>query len=49
MIKFRGLAKFEKLLDELMTPRLLTAVFSAIDYRSLQMRPVADPIGRNPF
>lgn len=36
MIKFRGLAKFEKLLDELMTPRLLTAVFSAIDYESLQ-------------
>ena len=36
MIKFRRLAKFEKLLDELMTPRLLTAVFSAIDYESLQ-------------
>ena len=35
-IKFRRLAKFEKLLDELMTPRLLTAVFSAIDYESLQ-------------
>ena len=36
MIKFRALSKFESLLLELMTPRLLTAVFSAIDYESLQ-------------
>ena len=36
MIKFRALSKFEALLDGLMTPRLLTAVFSAIDYESLQ-------------
>lgn len=36
MIKFRSLSKFEALLDGLMTPRLLTAVFSAIDYESLQ-------------
>jgi transcription elongation GreA/GreB family factor len=36
MIKFRALSKFEALLLELMTPRLLTAVFSAIDYESLQ-------------
>jgi transcription elongation factor GreA len=36
MIKFRKLSKFEKLLEKLMTPQLLTAVFSAIDYESLQ-------------
>lgn len=36
MIKFRALSKFKALLDGLMTPRLLTAVFSAIDYESLQ-------------
>ena len=36
MIKFRGLSKFEELLAKLMSPRLLTAVFSAIDYESLQ-------------
>ena len=36
MIKFRSLSKFESLLNNLMTPRLLTAVFSAIDYESLQ-------------
>jgi transcription elongation factor GreA len=36
MIKFRSLSKFEALLEGLMTPRLLTAVFSAIDYESLQ-------------
>ena len=36
MIKFRGLTKFEALLEKLMTPQLLTAVFSAIDYESLQ-------------
>ena len=36
MIKFRGMSKFEALLEKLMTPQLLTAVFSAIDYESLQ-------------
>jgi len=36
MIKFRKLSKFETLLEKLMTPQLLTAVFSAIDYESLQ-------------
>ena len=36
MIKFRKLSKFEALLEKLMTPQLLTAVFSAIDYESLQ-------------
>jgi transcription elongation GreA/GreB family factor len=36
MIKFRGVSKFEALLEKLMTPQLLTAVFSAIDYESLQ-------------
>jgi transcription elongation factor GreA len=36
MIKFRKLSKFESLLEKLMTPQLLTAVFSAIDYESLQ-------------
>jgi len=36
MIKFRKVSKFEKLLEKLMTPQLLTAVFSAIDYESLQ-------------
>lgn len=36
VIKFRKLAKFEDLLSGLMTPRFLTAVFSAIDYESLQ-------------
>jgi transcription elongation factor GreA len=36
MIKFRKLSKFEVLLEKLMTPQLLTAVFSAIDYESLQ-------------
>ena len=36
MIKFRTLTKFEDLLSELITPRFLTAVFSAIDYESLQ-------------
>ncbi len=36
MIKFRGMSKFEALLEKLMTPQLLTSVFSAIDYESLQ-------------
>ena len=36
VIKFRKLTKFEDLLSELITPRFLTAVFSAIDYESLQ-------------
>lgn len=36
MIKFRVLNKFEVLLEDLMIPRLLTAVFSAIDYEALQ-------------
>lgn len=36
MLKFRELAKFKDLLKNLINPRLLTAVFSAIDYESLQ-------------
>ncbi len=36
MLKFRNLSKFEKLLGEMINPRLLTAVFSAIDYESLK-------------
>ena len=36
MLKFRNLSKFEKILTPLISPRLLTAVFSAIDYESLQ-------------
>ena len=36
VIKFRKITKFEDLLSDLMTPRFLTAVFSAIDYESLQ-------------
>lgn len=36
ILKFRDLAKFKALLSDLIGPRLLTAVFSAIDYESLQ-------------
>jgi transcription elongation GreA/GreB family factor len=36
VLKFRELAKFKDLLSSLIGPRLLTAVFSAIDYESLQ-------------
>jgi len=36
MLKFRGLAKFKDLLGDMINPRLLTAVFSAIDYESLK-------------
>jgi transcription elongation GreA/GreB family factor len=36
VLKFRELAKFKELLSDLISPRLLTAVFSAIDYESLQ-------------
>jgi transcription elongation factor GreA len=36
MLKFRNLNKFEKLLSKMINPRLLTAVFSAIDYESLK-------------
>ncbi len=36
ILKFRELAKFKELLSSLVGPRLLTAVFSAIDYESLQ-------------
>ena len=36
MLKFRGLSKFKDLLGDMMDPRLLTAVFSAIDYESLK-------------
>jgi len=36
MLKFRNLNKFEKLLSNMINPRLLTAVFSAIDYESLK-------------
>ena len=36
ILKFRDLAKFKKVLSPLISPRLLTAVFSAIDYESLQ-------------
>ncbi|MFP6887366.1 MAG: GreA/GreB family elongation factor, partial [Opitutales bacterium] len=36
MLKFRELPKFEKLLEPLITPRLLSSVFSAIDYEALQ-------------
>jgi transcription elongation GreA/GreB family factor len=36
ILKFRELAKFKDLLADLIGPRLLTAVFSAIDYESLQ-------------
>ena len=35
MLKFRKLSKFEKLLQPLITPRILGAVFSAIDHESL--------------
>lgn len=36
MLKFRNLSKFQDLLGEMINPRLLTAVFSAIDYESLK-------------
>ena len=36
ILKFRELSKFKDLLSTLIGPRLLTAVFSAIDYESLQ-------------
>lgn len=36
MLKFRKLSKFHDLLEEMINPRLLTAVFSAIDYESLK-------------
>jgi transcription elongation GreA/GreB family factor len=36
MLKFRRLAKFQDLIGEMINPRLLTAVFSAIDYESLK-------------
>ncbi len=36
ILKFRKLSKFKDLLAELITPRLLTAVFSAIDYEALK-------------
>ena len=36
LLKFRELAKFKDILKGLINPRLLTAVFSAIDYESLQ-------------
>jgi len=36
ILKFREMAKFKGLLSSLIGPRLLTAVFSAIDYESLQ-------------
>ena len=36
ILKFRDLAKFKDLLSDLIGPRLLAAVFSAIDYESLQ-------------
>jgi len=36
MLKFRKLSKFQKLLEKMINPRLLTAVFSAIDYESLK-------------
>ena len=36
MLKFRELVKFKEILKGLINPRLLTAVFSAIDYESLQ-------------
>ena len=36
ILKFRDLVKFKDLLADLIDPRLLTAVFSAIDYESLQ-------------
>ena len=36
MLKFRNLSKFQELLAGMINPRLLTAVFSAIDYESLK-------------
>ena len=36
MLKFRNLSKFQELLGGMINPRLLTAVFSAIDYESLR-------------
>ncbi|MEL0098277.1 MAG: GreA/GreB family elongation factor, partial [Opitutae bacterium] len=36
MLKFRNLSKFQDLIGEMINPRLLTAVFSAIDYESLK-------------
>jgi len=36
MLKFRKLSKFSDLINEMINPRLLTAVFSAIDYESLK-------------
>ena len=36
MLKFRGLSKFKDLLGDMINPRLLTSVFSAIDYESLK-------------
>ena len=36
ILKFRELVKFKDLLKDLINPKLLTAVFSAIDYESLQ-------------
>jgi len=36
MLKFRNLSKFQGLIGDMINPRLLTAVFSAIDYESLK-------------
>jgi len=36
ILKFRKLAKFKDILEVLISPRLLTATFSAIDYEALQ-------------
>ena len=36
MLKFRNLSKFQELLAGMINPRLLTAVFSAINYESLK-------------
>ena len=35
-VKISEIAKFQDLIGEMINPRLLTAVFSAIDYESLQ-------------
>ena len=52
VLKFRSLSKFEKILKPLITPRLLSAVFSAIDYEALQNAttrriPLADVLGED--
>lgn len=53
IVKNRGSKKFAKLVQELITPRLLSAIFYAIDYEALQAAtarriPLADVLSEDP-